>query len=205
MISFVSGSIWRISGCSWSGARTHSHPNPSRGQSGSPSMSKVTSARSSIAAVPGGVWLGAAEGEDGVGSGSSVAGVGSGSSVAEGASEGSPDAHAGKEGGAHQRQARGRCSGHHVLRRNGLRRWWHRASSSMERRADRLVAPSATEIVFALGLDDQLLGVTDECDWPDAPAASASLSAPAAGRNDSRPDRRVGTRRGAERRPVSAR
>ena len=26
--------------------------------------------------------------------------------------------------------------------------------------------PSATEIVFALGLDDQLLGVTDECDWP---------------------------------------
>ena len=28
--------------------------------------------------------------------------------------------------------------------------------------------PSATEIVFALGLDDQLLGVTDECDWPTA-------------------------------------
>lgn len=26
--------------------------------------------------------------------------------------------------------------------------------------------PSATEIVFALGLDDQLVGVTDECDWP---------------------------------------
>lgn len=26
--------------------------------------------------------------------------------------------------------------------------------------------PSATEIVFALGMDDQLLGVTDECDWP---------------------------------------
>jgi iron complex transport system substrate-binding protein len=26
--------------------------------------------------------------------------------------------------------------------------------------------PSATEIVFALGLDDDLLGVTDECDWP---------------------------------------
>lgn len=26
--------------------------------------------------------------------------------------------------------------------------------------------PSATEIVFALGLDDQLAGVTDECDWP---------------------------------------
>ncbi len=26
--------------------------------------------------------------------------------------------------------------------------------------------PSATEIVYALELDDQLLGVTDECDWP---------------------------------------
>jgi iron complex transport system substrate-binding protein len=26
--------------------------------------------------------------------------------------------------------------------------------------------PSATEIVYALRLDDQLLGVTDECDWP---------------------------------------
>jgi iron complex transport system substrate-binding protein len=28
--------------------------------------------------------------------------------------------------------------------------------------------PSATEIVYALGLDDQLRGVTDECDWPPA-------------------------------------
>jgi iron complex transport system substrate-binding protein len=28
--------------------------------------------------------------------------------------------------------------------------------------------PSATEIVYALELDDQLLGVTDECDWPPA-------------------------------------
>jgi iron complex transport system substrate-binding protein len=28
--------------------------------------------------------------------------------------------------------------------------------------------PSATEIVYALGLDDQLIGVTDECDWPPA-------------------------------------
>ena len=26
--------------------------------------------------------------------------------------------------------------------------------------------PSATEIIYALGLDDQLEGVTDECDWP---------------------------------------
>ena len=31
--------------------------------------------------------------------------------------------------------------------------------------------PSATEIVYALGLDDSLCGVTDECDWP--PAARA--------------------------------
>jgi iron complex transport system substrate-binding protein len=26
--------------------------------------------------------------------------------------------------------------------------------------------PSATEIVYALGLEDHLIGVTDECDWP---------------------------------------
>jgi iron complex transport system substrate-binding protein len=26
--------------------------------------------------------------------------------------------------------------------------------------------PSATEIVYALGLDEHLVGVTDECDWP---------------------------------------
>ena len=28
--------------------------------------------------------------------------------------------------------------------------------------------PSATEIVFALGLDDRLVGVTHECDFPEA-------------------------------------
>ena len=28
--------------------------------------------------------------------------------------------------------------------------------------------PSATEIIYALGLDEQLYGVTDECDWPAA-------------------------------------
>ena len=28
--------------------------------------------------------------------------------------------------------------------------------------------PSATEIVYALGLDDQLYGVTHECDYPPA-------------------------------------
>jgi iron complex transport system substrate-binding protein len=26
--------------------------------------------------------------------------------------------------------------------------------------------PSATEIVYALGLAEHLVGVTDECDWP---------------------------------------
>jgi hypothetical protein len=26
--------------------------------------------------------------------------------------------------------------------------------------------PSATEIVYALGLEGHLIGVTDECDWP---------------------------------------
>jgi ABC-type hemin transport system substrate-binding protein len=26
--------------------------------------------------------------------------------------------------------------------------------------------PSATEIVYALGLEAHLVGVTDECDWP---------------------------------------
>ena len=26
--------------------------------------------------------------------------------------------------------------------------------------------PSATEIVYALGLGGHLVGVTDECDWP---------------------------------------
>ena len=34
-----------------------------------------------------------------------------------------------------------------------------------------LVLPLATEIVYALGLGDDLLGVTHECDWPpQAPA-----------------------------------
>ena len=28
--------------------------------------------------------------------------------------------------------------------------------------------PSATEIVYALGLEGHLVGVTDECDWPPA-------------------------------------
>ena len=26
--------------------------------------------------------------------------------------------------------------------------------------------PSTTEIIYALGIEDQLVGVTHECDWP---------------------------------------
>ena len=43
--------------------------------------------------------------------------------------------------------------------------------------------PSATEIVYALGLEDDLVGVTHECDWPEAartkPIVSVSALAPA--------------------------
>jgi iron complex transport system substrate-binding protein len=35
--------------------------------------------------------------------------------------------------------------------------------------------PSATEIVYALGLGDSLVGVTHECDYPDA-AVPADVS-----------------------------
>ncbi len=44
--------------------------------------------------------------------------------------------------------------------------------------------PSATEIVYALGLEDSLVGVTHECDWPPAarkkPAVSFSTLPPTA-------------------------
>jgi iron complex transport system substrate-binding protein len=44
--------------------------------------------------------------------------------------------------------------------------------------------PSATEIVYALGLEDSLVGVTHECDWPPAarekPAVSFSILPPTA-------------------------
>jgi iron complex transport system substrate-binding protein len=44
--------------------------------------------------------------------------------------------------------------------------------------------PSATEIVYALGLEDELVGVTHECDWPPEarakPAVTASAVPPAA-------------------------
>jgi iron complex transport system substrate-binding protein len=36
--------------------------------------------------------------------------------------------------------------------------------------------PSATEIVFALGLEDDLVGVTHECDWPPAARTRRSVS-----------------------------
>jgi iron complex transport system substrate-binding protein len=36
--------------------------------------------------------------------------------------------------------------------------------------------PSATEIVYALGLEDDLVGVTHECDWPLAARAKRSVS-----------------------------
>src|SRR5919201_2997311 len=41
------------------------------------------------------------------------------------------------------------------------------------------LVPGATEIVFALGLGDSVVGVTHECDWPQEattrPAVTASL------------------------------
>jgi iron complex transport system substrate-binding protein len=36
--------------------------------------------------------------------------------------------------------------------------------------------PSATEIVFALGLDDQLVGVSHECDWPPEATAKPAVT-----------------------------
>src|SRR5579864_809430 len=64
-------------------------------------------------------------------------------------------------------------------------RWQPQAGAgTME--AVRIVSllPSATEIVFALGLQDDLVGVTHECDWPpaarDKPVVSVSALPPAA-------------------------
>lgn len=37
--------------------------------------------------------------------------------------------------------------------------------------------PSATEILYALGLEDQLVGVTHECDWPPEAAAKRVVTA----------------------------
>ena len=41
--------------------------------------------------------------------------------------------------------------------------------------------PSATEIVFALGLEDALVGVTAECDFPPAAGDKAVVSFPTVG------------------------
>ena len=66
--------------------------------------------------------------------------------------------------------------------------------------------PSATEIVYALGLDGPALGVTDECDWRRAArdkrvvVRSRQPSGMTPGQIDD-----VGPRRGAERRAVPAR
>jgi iron complex transport system substrate-binding protein len=38
--------------------------------------------------------------------------------------------------------------------------------------------PSATEIVYALGLEDDLVGVTHECDWPAAARSKRAMSMP---------------------------
>ena len=39
--------------------------------------------------------------------------------------------------------------------------------------------PSATEIVYALGLEDDLVGVTHECDWPPAALGKRHVSSSA--------------------------
>ncbi|MGZ3681091.1 MAG: cobalamin-binding protein, partial [Ktedonobacterales bacterium] len=36
--------------------------------------------------------------------------------------------------------------------------------------------PSATEIIYALGLDDQLVAVTHECDYPDRVSAKPAIT-----------------------------
>ncbi|MHB8682305.1 MAG: cobalamin-binding protein [Acidimicrobiales bacterium] len=53
--------------------------------------------------------------------------------------------------------------------------------------------PSATEMVYALGLDDELVGVTHECDWPDAARTKrvVSLSALPPGATPAEIDRLV--------------
>src|SRR2546430_2112038 len=53
-------------------------------------------------------------------------------------------------------------------------------SSGPERQDGRMrivsLLPSATEIVYALGLGDHLLGVTHECDWPPEARAKRVVS-----------------------------
>jgi iron complex transport system substrate-binding protein len=60
----------------------------------------------------------------------------------------------------------------------------HGASGTMGTVRIVSLLPSATEIVYALGLEDDLVGVTHECDWPPAarekPIVSVSALPPAA-------------------------
>ena len=66
--------------------------------------------------------------------------------------------------------------------------------------------PSATEIVCAIGLQDELVGVTHECDWP-----PSVVGKPVVTRSVQRPARRVVARhprpgdRGDARRLVAVR
>jgi len=39
------------------------------------------------------------------------------------------------------------------------------------------LVPAATEVLFALGLGDQVVGVTHECDWPPEAAAKPIVTA----------------------------
>ncbi|MGH9055730.1 MAG: hypothetical protein ACRDYY_07700 [Acidimicrobiales bacterium] len=39
------------------------------------------------------------------------------------------------------------------------------------------LVPSATEIVYAQGLQDELVGVTHECDWPQEAMAKRAVTA----------------------------
>lgn len=70
--------------------------------------------------------------------------------------------------------------------------WWARPRHTGAVRIVSLL-PSATEIVYALGLDDDLVGVTHECDWPPAARTKriVSTSALAPGTSPSEIDRAV--------------
>lgn len=58
--------------------------------------------------------------------------------------------------------------------------------------------PSATEIVFALGLDDSLVGVTAECDHPADARRKPAVSFPTVGTSAAQGDSRVGSASAAQ-------
>src|SRR5215468_8470155 len=62
--------------------------------------------------------------------------------------------------------------------RSAFRQAWAASSGPLKLAAMRVVSllPSATEIVYALGLGDQLCGVSFECDYPDAARAVPVVS-----------------------------